>query len=118
MPLPLQQSPAEVAVAVAVVVVGWVESFVVGAAAAAAAAAAAVVVVVVVAAVVVVALDDVVTNAAAEFGSVTKKTLEVIQDVNNEYFFKHICICQLKKSKLPLQLGLSCASGQQSEIII
>ena len=117
MPLPLQQSPAEVAVAVAVVVVGWVESFVVGAAAAAAAAAAAVVVVVV-AAVVVVALDDVVTNAAAEFGSVTKKTLEVIQDVNNEYFFKHICICQLKKSKLPLQLGLSCASGQQSEIII
>ena len=117
MPLPLQQSPAEVAVAVAVVVVGWVESFVVGAAAAAAAAAA-VVVAVVVAAVVVVALDDVVTNAAAEFGSVTKKTLEVIQDVNNEYFFKHICICQLKKSKLPLQLGLSCASGQQSEIII
>ena len=117
MPLPLQQSPAEVAVAVAVVVVGWVESFVVGAAAAAAAAAA-VVVAVVVAAVVVVALDDVVTNAAAEFGSVTKKTLEVIQDVNNEYFFKHICLCQLKKSKLPLQLGLSCASGQQSEIII
>ena len=117
MPLPLQQSPAEVVVAVAVVVVGWVESFVVGAAAAAAAAA--VVVAVVVVAVVVVALDDVVTNAAAEFGSVTKKKpLEVIQDVNNEYFFKHICICQLKKSKLPLQLGLSCASGQQSEIII
>ena len=115
MPLPLQQSPAEVVVAVAVVVVGWVESFVVGAAAAAAA----VVVAVVVVAVVVVALDDVVTNAAAEFGSVTKKKpLEVIQDVNNEYFFKHICICQLKKSKLPLQLGLSCASGQQSEIII
>ena len=96
---------------------GWVESFVVGAAAAAAAVVVAVVVVVVV--VVVVALDDVVTNAAAEFGSVTKrKPLEVIQDVNNEYFFKHICICQLKKSKLPLQLALSCASGQQSEIII
>ena len=115
MPLPLQQSPAEVVVAVAVVVVGWVESFVVGAAAAAAA----VVVAVVVVAVVVVALDDVVTNAAAEFGSVTKKKpLEVIQDVNNEYFFKHICICQLNKSKLPLQLGLSCASEQQSEIII
>ena len=109
MPVPLQQSPAEVVVAV-VVVVGWVESFVAGAVAAA---------VVVVVVVVVVALDVVVIFAAAESGSVReKKSLGLIQDVNNEYFLKQICICQLKKSKLPLQLGPSCVSGQQSEIII